>query len=1366
MQPIPEAVAWAERADAWASTPDEGQGGELERSRWSDAAATGRTALPEDGVGWRTETAEWRAAEQTARWRQTTEWRSASGTHGWRSTTEAWHTGAGAENLLTQGESQTAQPLAITGTAWTPPQGDDAPQPEQSDATRTWQTSDGSGTTSWHRFTGNVDPTDQRPAWQQFAAPPGAQTSQPADRPSATPSWQQLVDPATAYDPPAQRRPTWDAPISGPAGAAMPGVDFGARSGAFDPGRHLVREDDRDRWRRESGLDEGNRDGGRRRATDAGSRSAEGTGWSTRSDSDNWAGHTDTGSIQFDASALATPSEAPSWRTPQPDRRDSWRDDVGPAASASAPPSWRTDPGAPRHVSAAPAWNPDDADASGRRADDAPSGRWQSDDARTWGNDDRRGYESPANGAATTGWRTGDAPAETWRRDDQDAGLGGQGWRSDPGAGGWRSQPGTESANGWQGGGGQPGAGGWGGQQGTGGGADANGWGGQPGAGGQPGVNGWSGRPGMGEQPGANGWGGQSATGGQPGATSWSSQPGTDGQPGPNGWGGQSAAGGQPGATGWSGPPGTNGQPGVNGWNGQPGATGWSGQPGGGGPAGANGWGGSGGQPGWSDQPSVNGQGSGGWSDRPDTDGHGTNGWSTRPTSGGQPGPSGWSSQPSSGGQPGANGWNGQPGTDGPAGWDGGPGPDGGGRRGRPGADFASGEEGRDGGRRRRAFDEPSTRRINGAAAAIGWRPEEPPAEPWRRDDPADGPSVNGWQGTPGPGVNGWQGTPDPGVNGWRRGQPPPEAMPGTAGWRDESEQDDRDGGRRRRDYDEPSTRRVNGAAAAIGWRPEEPPSDSWRRDDEDPRRDAESWRAEPGGGRRARPGTLDEADGWQGGPGDRRGEPGQGTRGRRRRDYDEPPARPVTGAARAIGWRGGPADVRGDGDDYDDGHPRRRGDSAARPTSGPAANGWRGEAAADDWRRDLVDDGQPAPRARRAIEGPRRDDEGRPPWREGDARPNWRAEPMARPAWQDDLRDDMVRRGEDDEPRRPRAIEASEAETGYIPPVRPVSGGRSNAVGRARPMNPNRRRPDETGTRMGRPQFEDGAPLSPEAWRREPGRQDNGNWPDAERDMDWRDQLRSESEPFVGDAETEIHRVEPRDWQRELAARGTAGYRENTDAGDWRRQLAAESDLADGESRRFGTQDFVPFKPVGSAAVPQSPPVGSAAIPQSPPVGPSPAAPREQWPVRDEDTQWPPRRPASYQSTGSYERRPVSGGLATAERPNNLLEPDEDDIEEDTGGPLAAVGYTVIWYGVPVVLFLLYYVIMLNATEQARALDTLAGAAPQFGLSLLLSMGVAVGLRWVSSTWKAASVGLAAAVMGGGLATVLTSAITGNSLS
>ena len=71
---------------------------------------------------------------------------------------------------------------------------------------------------------------------------------------------------------------------------------------------------------------------------------------------------------------------------------------------------------------------------------------------------------------------------------------------------------------------------------------------------------------------------------------------------------------------------------------------------------------------------------------------------------------------------------------------------------------------------------------------------------------------------------------------------------------------------------------------------------------------------------------------------------------------------------------------------------------------------------------------------------------------------------------------------------------------------------------------------------------------------------------------------------------------------------------------------------------------------------------------------------------------------------------------------------------------------------------------------DQPRAIATvfapLGKAAPQFGVSLILSILIAVGIRRVSDSWKAISVGLAAAVVGGGLATVLFSAITGNSLS
>jgi hypothetical protein len=153
-------------------------------------------------------------------------------------------------------------------------------------------------------------------------------------------------------------------------------------------------------------------------------------------------------------------------------------------------------------------------------------------------------------------------------------------------------------------------------------------------------------------------------------------------------------------------------------------------------------------------------------------------------------------------------------------------------------------------------------------------------------------------------------------------------------------------------------------------------------------------------------------------------------------------------------------------------------------------------------------------------------------------------------------------------------------------------------------------------------------------------------------------------------------------------------------------------------------------------------------------------------------DTQWPPRRAveaggmqrASTAVAGPYERRPVGALMDQSGRQRSLLEADED-LEDDPGGPAAAVGFTAAWYSVPVVLFVIY-MLVLDGAQQSQALQTLANAAPQFGVSLILSMLVAVGLRWASGTWKAASVGLAAAVMGGGLATVLNSAITGQSLS
>ncbi|MBL7261427.1 hypothetical protein [Paractinoplanes lichenicola] len=264
--------------------------------------------------------------------------------------------------------------------------------------------------------------------------------------------------------------------------------------------------------------------------------------------------------------------------------------------------------------------------------------------------------------------------------------------------------------------------------------------------------------------------------------------------------------------------------------------------------------------------------------------------------------------------------------------------------------------------------------------------------------------------------------------------------------------------------------------------------------------------------------------------------------------------------------------------------------------------------------------------------------------------------------------------------------------------------------------------------------------PLSPEVWQ--PGSSRQGA---SDEVAPWT--LR-EPAP-TGGAEPD-----PASWaleERRERARGSAIYREGG-GGDWRRDLADQSDLAEGESRRFGTSDYVPFRAGGSAAVQGQSNLSTTSTSLISPV------------ARDVSAA-PARGGASWNGpSGAYERRPVTGGYPTV-RKSDLLDPDDEEGEQESGGPLAAVGYTVIWYGVPVVLFVAYMLVV-GTGAQGHALSTLAKAAPQFLVSLVLSVVVAIGLRFVSHSWKAISVGLAAAVVGGGLATVLTSAITGNSLS
>ncbi|MFC0507191.1 hypothetical protein [Micromonospora costi] len=119
-----------------------------------------------------------------------------------------------------------------------------------------------------------------------------------------------------------------------------------------------------------------------------------------------------------------------------------------------------------------------------------------------------------------------------------------------------------------------------------------------------------------------------------------------------------------------------------------------------------------------------------------------------------------------------------------------------------------------------------------------------------------------------------------------------------------------------------------------------------------------------------------------------------------------------------------------------------------------------------------------------------------------------------------------------------------------------------------------------------------------------------------------------------------------------------------------------------------------------------------------------------------------------------------------------------EDDLlDPDPGGPFRPLLYTAACYLIPAVL-IFAWLLTLDAnppagcvtditgggcdSARAHALDSLVAGAPRFGLALVSSLVVAALLRRVGTTWRATTVALASAVVGGGLSTVMISAVTG----
>ncbi|MFU8873373.1 hypothetical protein [Micromonospora sp. SL4-19] len=141
----------------------------------------------------------------------------------------------------------------------------------------------------------------------------------------------------------------------------------------------------------------------------------------------------------------------------------------------------------------------------------------------------------------------------------------------------------------------------------------------------------------------------------------------------------------------------------------------------------------------------------------------------------------------------------------------------------------------------------------------------------------------------------------------------------------------------------------------------------------------------------------------------------------------------------------------------------------------------------------------------------------------------------------------------------------------------------------------------------------------------------------------------------------------------------------------------------------------------------------------------------------------------------GEDPRRTETSSSAPHSRPlaDDLLDP-------DPGGRIRALAYTAACYLVPALLLFVGLLFLDGRvpaecvtditgggcdSPRTHAFASLVAGAPRFGLALVSSLAVALVLRRIGTTWRSVTVALAAAVVGGGLSTVMISAVTGQSI-
>ncbi|QOC94502.1 hypothetical protein [Micromonospora craniellae] len=171
---------------------------------------------------------------------------------------------------------------------------------------------------------------------------------------------------------------------------------------------------------------------------------------------------------------------------------------------------------------------------------------------------------------------------------------------------------------------------------------------------------------------------------------------------------------------------------------------------------------------------------------------------------------------------------------------------------------------------------------------------------------------------------------------------------------------------------------------------------------------------------------------------------------------------------------------------------------------------------------------------------------------------------------------------------------------------------------------------------------------------------------------------------------------------------------------------------------------------------------------PRSPVVGYTAPRPRSA-PRRRSSPAPAPARPVGMAAVRRRIEAVGSGGW------NRRLE--DDLLDPDLGGPWLPLLYTAACYLLPAAVIFVWLLTLDGAppagcvtdisgggcdSPRARAFGAMVGGLPRFGLALVSSLAIAMLLRRVGTTWRSTTVALAAAVVGGGLSTVMISAVTG----